>query len=76
MPPSDLLANKKFYQHSKLGKFHFVGKRVDQDKFLRCGRRINNNYSYVRGAPAFTIHGCQICFGFGNCSERLGIGSG
>lgn len=67
--PSDL-AGKRCFQHVKSGKFHFVGRSVNNDEFLRCGRRVTKNYCFVSTAPAFTIHGCQICFGFGERSER------
>lgn len=60
--PSDLLG-KKCYQHLKSLKYHFVGRVVDDVEFLSCGRRVTANYRLVDESPAFTLHGCLMCFG-------------
>lgn len=60
--PSDL-AGKKCYQRVKSSKFHFVEKCCDGFEVLRCGRRVTANYRQIETPPAFTLHGCLMCFG-------------
>jgi hypothetical protein len=61
--PSDL-AGKSCFKHLKSGKLHFVGKTVFGTKIFNCGRKCNSNYIQITDVPAFTAHGCMMCFGW------------
>ena len=61
--PSDL-AGKICFRHVKSKKLHFVEKSLDGQQFFRCGRKRNLNYEHVEIVPAFTAHGCMMCFGW------------
>ena len=61
--PSDL-AGKICYRHVKSKKLHFVEKSLDGQQVFRCGRKRNLNYEHVEIVPAFTAHGCMMCFGW------------
>lgn len=61
--PSDL-AGKSCFKHMKSGKLHFVGKTLLGTKIFNCGRKCNSNYVQISDVPAFTAHGCMMCFGW------------
>eukprot|EP00435_Cladocopium_sp_Y103_P074221 s101_g47.t1 len=61
--PSDL-AGKTCYRHIKSQKLHFVERNSDNVLCFRCGRKCNENYQRVAVVPAFTAHGCMMCFGW------------
>eukprot|EP00435_Cladocopium_sp_Y103_P001622 s4577_g1.t1 len=67
--PSDL-AGKSCYRHFKSQKLHLVGRHAEGAIFFRCGRKCNENYLKLSVVPAFTAHGCMMCFGWSDhCDE-------
>ena len=61
--PSDL-ARLECYVHFKSRKLHFVGRSDGMNRFFKCGRILNSNYSKLDSTPAFAAHGCLTCFNF------------
>ena len=61
--PSDL-SGKTCFKHVKSGKLHFSDKTLFGEKFFKCGRKCNGNYLQISAVPAFTAHGCMMCFGW------------
>ena len=67
--PSDL-ARLECYVHFKSRKLHFIGRSDGSNRFFKCGRILNSNYSKLDSTPAFAAHGCLTCFNFRDAPEQ------